>query len=102
MGGMCSIFADDTTTYTMGKDPVPTCHDLSVDLDLACDWALRCGMLFSAEKSEHLLISSRKTPTLSPGVSMGRTCVPEVMSHKHLEVHFNNRLAWVTHIDEVH
>ena len=60
------------------------------------------GDAVQRRKSEHLHISSRNTPTLSPGVSMGRTCVPDVISHKHLGVHFNNRLTWVTHIDEVY
>ena len=39
---------------------------------------LAMGMLFSAEKKSerlHIRQSSRKTLTLSPGVSLGRTCV---------------------------
>ena len=33
---------------------------LSKDLNYAADWAAEWGMLFNAEKSEHLAISTRK------------------------------------------
>ena len=52
----CSIFADDTTAYTIGKDVVSTCSNLSKDLDVASGWARTWGMLFNPEKSKHLAI----------------------------------------------
>ena len=33
---------------------------------------------------------------------MGGTCVPKVSNHKHLGVHFNNRLTWDTHIEAIY
>ena len=35
----CSIFADDSTAYTAGKDTQLTCRKLSLNLDYASDWA---------------------------------------------------------------
>ena len=35
----CSIFADDSTAYTSGKDTQLTCRKLSLNLDYASDWA---------------------------------------------------------------
>ena len=86
----------------MGKDPVSTCRDLSTDLDLACDWALRWGTLFSAEKKVNICLSRQGKHPLCPLGCPWVERVPEVMSHKHLGVHFNNRLTWVTHSDEVY
>ena len=52
----CSIFADDTSVYNTGSKPPSICSMLSKDLHYAADWAAEWGMLFNAEKSEHLAI----------------------------------------------
>ena len=39
MKSFCSMFADDTTACTIGKDVACTCSDLSKDLDAASGWA---------------------------------------------------------------
>ena len=50
---LCSIFADDTTAYTIGDTVTSTCSALSSDLAAASSWAKTWGMLYNAEKSEH-------------------------------------------------
>ena len=62
----------------------------------------RWGMLFNAEKSEHLAISTRKSDITSPHVTMNGTQIPQVTSHKHLGVNFNNMLSWQQHVDKVY
>ena len=56
-----SIFADDTTAYTIGDTVTSTCSALLLDLAAASSWAKTWGMLYNAEKSEHLPINHRKT-----------------------------------------
>ena len=100
----CSIFADDSTAYTAGKDTQLTCRKLSLNLDYASDWASSWGMLFSAEKSEHLQIAP-KTQNLDQSdgdVFMHGSYIPRVTTHKHLGVHINSRLSWQDHIDHVY
>ena len=96
--GEASIFADDTTVSTMGKNPIATCENLSSDLCLASTWATNWGMQFSAEKSEHLTIHARKGP-VSPGnngdrISMAGVLIPAVDSHRHLGLIINTHLTW--------
>ena len=98
----CSIFADDTSVYNTGSKPPSTCSMLSKDLNYAADWAAEWGMLFNAEKSEHLAISTRKSDITSPHVTMNGTQIPQVTSHKHLGVNFNNTLSWQQHVDKVY
>ena len=86
----CPIFADDTSVYNTGSKPPSICSMLSKDLNYAADWAAEWGMLFNAEKSEHLAISTRKSDITSPHVTMNGTQIPQVTSHKHLGVNFNN------------
>ena len=78
------------------------CSKLSKDLNYAADWAAEWGMLFNAEKSEHLAISTRKFDITSPHVTMNGTQIPQVTSHKHLGVNFYNTLSWQQHVDKVY
>ena len=89
----CSIFADDTSVYRTGSNSALICLTLSKDLTQAVDWATSWGMLFNAEKSEHLKISAKKSDTHDIcRVFMDGTQVPQVTSHRHLGVHFSNTL----------
>ena len=94
----CSIFADDRSVYNTGSKPPSICSMLSKDLNYAAEW----GMLFNAEKSEHLTISTRKSDITSPHVTMNGTQIPPVTFHKHLGVNFNNTLSWHQHVDKVY
>ena len=58
------------TAYTAGKDTQLTCRKLSLNLDYASDWASSLGMLFSAEKSEHLQI----VPKLRTSINLMSLC----------------------------
>ena len=101
----CSIFADDSTAYTAGKDTPVICRKLSLNLNqYASDWASSWGMLFSAEKSEHLQITPKTQNLNQSDVFMhgSRSYIPRVTTHKHLGVHINSRLSWQDHIDHVY
>ena len=50
MTNNCSIFADDTTAYTTGKNITTTTVGMSRDVTAASSWADIWGMLFNAEK----------------------------------------------------
>ena len=98
----CSIFADDTTAYTLERDALINCQNLSSDLLAASEWAAQWGMTFGAKKSEHLSISNKSTCASSTRLYMGQACLPQVTSHKHLGVHVKNNLSWSLHIDHVY
>ena len=87
---MCSIFADDTTAYTIGFDLQTRAKVLSSDLDHAYEWASTWGILLNAQKSNHLTIST--AAVLPEGgdaiqrVSMNGVVVLPFTEHKHLGV----------------
>ena len=86
--------------YTAKKDTWLTCRKLSLNLDYASDWASTWGMLFSAEKSEHLQIAPT-TQNLNPSdVFMRGSHIPWVTMHKHLGVQISSSLSWQDHIDD--
>ena len=97
MKSFCSIFADDTTAYTIGKDVASTCSDLSKDLDAASGWARTWGMLFNPEKSKHLAIKATDST-----VSMGGIFLPKITTHSHLGVTVNEKLTWDDHVSKLY
>ena len=57
-------------------------------------------MLFSAPKSKHLAIG--RTAKQSPLVRMNGIPIPQVRTHKHLGLIFNNTLTWNDHVSNVY
>ena len=97
-----SIFADDTTMfYHSVKTLAYSCKSLTLDLNAASHWAKVWGMLYNAEKSQHLTVRSKHVRVSSPPVSMGGVTVPQVDHHKHLGVHLNKSLTWTDHVNQV-
>ena len=56
------------------------------------------GMLFSAEKSEHLHIGK----ATGQWVTTRGVPIPQVKHHRHLGLVMNNKLSWTEHIKDVH
>ena len=101
----CSIFADDTTVHSTGSDARSTCLSLSNDLHSASEWASIWGMLFNAQKSVHLSVSSgtnKEIAGLQSYVTMDNIPLLQVASHKHLGVHVHKTLSWQCHIDHLY
>ena len=98
-----SIFADDTVTimFTFGEDLAFSSRSLTLDLNAESHWAKLFaakvwGMLYNAEKSQHLTVRSKHVRVSSPSISMGGVTVPQIDHHKHLGIHFNKSLTWTT------
>ena len=94
----CAIFADDTTVHAASSDSKLSCARISTDLDVAAEWADNWGMLFSAEKSEHLDIGK----ATGQRVTMTGVSIPQVKHHRHLGLVMNNKLSWTEHIKDVY
>ena len=98
----CALFADDTSAYGVGKDSSQLCSTLSLDMKAASNWAKTWGMLFNAEKSEHLSITGNAQNSNSYRMDMESTKIPKVTTHKHLEITVNSTLSWSDHIKSVY
>ena len=98
----CSIFADDTTAYSIGGSSEETAQALSSDLQKAHDWATTWGMLFNAEKSKHLMVANKSRLTPAPRVNMNGVTLPTCTTHKHLGITLNSSLTWQDHINSIY
>ena len=58
----------------------------------------------NAKKSEHMMICGRRLKGVAAqnSVSMAGIPIPQVKTHKHLGVIFNDTLTWSNHIDKVY
>ena len=103
LSNKCALVADDNA-YGLGKLPKTICSTLSSDMDSAADWAKTWGMLFDAEKSEHLSIKqSSSSPSSSDShVIMGGIQKPKATEHKHLGITIQSSLKWSCHICKVY
>ena len=97
MKSFCSIFADDTTAYTIGKDVASTCSNLSKDLDTASGWARTWDRLFNPEKSKNLATKAVETTVRMDGI-----CLPKIITYSHLGVTANEKLSWDDHISKLY
>ena len=89
--------------HNYGKNITTTTECLSRDVTAASSWADIWGMLFNAEKCEHMMSCGRglKGVAPQPSVSIVGIPIPQVKIHKHLGVIFNDTLTWSNHIDKV-
>ena len=83
---------------TIGDTVTSTCSALSLDLAAASSWAKTWGMLYNAEKSEHLPINTNGRRN----VDMDGTIIPQVTAHRHRGVMLNQKLTWHNHIDNLY
>ena len=86
--GKPSIFADDSIVFSRGNNKLETCQALSDNLDSVQDWAVYVtwGMLFNADKSEWLQITSKHTAAQDDiRVTMNGQAIPRAKAHNHLD-----------------
>ena len=98
----CALFADDTSAYGVGKNSSQLRSTLSLDMKAASNWAKTWGMLFNAEKSEHLSITGNAQNSNSCRIDMETTKIPKATTHKHLGITVNSTLSWSDHIKSVY
>jgi hypothetical protein len=100
-GVKTKTYADDVTVYTTAKNADKAEQILQPHLNRLYKWGKKWGVEFQAEKSTLLTFSrSRKNPQNLLLFIHGRR-IPPSTTTKFLGVHFDRKLSWKTHINEV-
>ena len=95
-----NLFADDTSVYLTDESPAALQSRLQALLDKLSLWFKSWAVTVNNAKSAVMLISRRRNlPALN--VQLDGTAIPQVVTHKHLGLMFNNRLCWNSHTDYV-
>ena len=95
------LFADDTTVYAFGDDPIESASILNTDLETINKWATKWLVKFSPEKTKSMIITRKNTSFNHPPLIFGNVHLEEVISHKHLGLTLQSNLAWHEHINGI-
>ncbi|KAK3097835.1 hypothetical protein FSP39_013615 [Pinctada imbricata] len=95
------LFADDTSLYIIVDNPIDSAELLNNDLDKIHTWSRQWLVDFNPNKTESLLISTKRYTPFHPSLYMNDELINEVEQHKHLGITFTHNLNWDIHIDEI-
>ena len=99
----CSVklFADDTSLFTVVRDPNAAANDMNHDLELIGQWAHDWKMSFNPDTQKQaveLLLSKKRNGIDHPVVLFNDIPVKKVEEHKHLGLILDTKLSFSAHI----
>lgn len=93
------LFADDTTIFIQGSDPVETSRILNRDLLKIQKWANQWKVTFNAKKSNEIIFSQKLLHN-SPPLYLNGQMIERVCTHKHLGIFLSQDLTWSLQVHE--
>ena len=96
------FFADDTSLFSIVKDPKITADDLNHDLNLINQWALQWKMSFNPDPTkpvEEVLFSHKSNSPIHPPLIFNGRQVKRVSQHKHLGLTLDSKLTFSDHLN---
>ena len=100
---MVKIFADDTSLFSIVKDPLSCATKLNCDMERILDWANQWKMSFNPDPSkqaEEVYFSRRTVSLTSPPLIFGNSSVSNCDYHKHFGLLLDNKLVFDRHLRE--
>ena len=97
------FFADDTSLFSIVRDPLVSSFELNHDLDLISKWAFQWKMSFNPDPTkaaEEILFSCKRASPVHPPIYFNNIEVKRVNDHKHLGLVLDSRLSFANHIKE--
>ena len=97
------FFADDTSLFSIVKDPKLSADELNHDLELISKWAYQWKMCFNPDPdkpAEEIIFSHKQSVVEHPPIFFNGAPVKRVVDHKHLGLVFDSKLNFVKHINE--
>ena len=97
------FFADDTSLYSIVKDPIVSARELNHDLELINRWATQWKMSFNPDPTkpaEEILFSQKRRPIFHPPLFFNGVEVKRVTEHKHLGLILDPKLNFAAHFKE--
>ena len=96
-----ALFADDTTIFLVGKDPVHLNSSLQSCLLIADSWMTRNGLSLNHTKTKCMLIHSPRSQTPTLDINLHGHVIEQVRKFKFLGVVVNDTLTWDDHINHL-
>ena len=97
------FFADDTSLFSIVKDPSVSASELNHDLKLISQWAHQWKMSFNPDPTRQavqVLFSRKVKKSCHPAIYFNDVKVMMVTEHKHLGLTLDSKLTFASYIDE--
>ena len=97
------FFADDTSLYSVVKDPIVSARELNHDLEIINNWAKQWKMSFNPDPTkpaEEILFSHKRQPQTHPPLFFNGVEVKRVNEHKHLGLILDPKLNFAAYFKE--
>ena len=97
------FFADDTSLFSIVRDPKTSAEELNHDLQLISQWAFQWKMSFNpypTKPAEEVIFSHKRHRQDHPPLFFNNIEVKQVNNHKHLGLTLDSKLTFVIHINE--
>ena len=97
------FFADDTSLFSIVRDPITSAADLNHDLQIISQWAFQWKMSFNPDPTkpaEEIIFSHKRRRHDHPPLFFNNIEVEQVSDHKHLGFILDSKLTFVNHINE--
>ena len=97
------FFADDTSLFSIVKNPQISAEDLNHDLQLINNWAFQWKMSFNPDPTkpvEEVIFSNKRVRRVHPPLFFNNIEVKQVNEHKHLGLTLDYKLNFGSHIKE--
>ena len=97
------FFADDTSLFSIVRDPLVSAGELNHDLGLISQWAYQWKMSFNPDptkQAEEIIFSHKRRSQDHPPIYFNNIEVKRVSNHKHLGLVLDSKLSFTKHINE--
>ena len=97
------FFADDTSLFSVVRDPVVSAEELNHDLLLINNWAHQWKMSFNPDptkQAEEILFSQKLNSPDHPPIYFNDIEVKRVSDHKHLGLTLDSKLSFTKHVND--
>ena len=97
------LFANDTSMFSVVRDPINTSQKLNNDLDKVNLWANKWKMFFNpdpSKKAQEVIFLRKINKVYHPPLLLDNSTVQQISSQKHLGIHFDEELTFKRHINE--
>ena len=93
-------FADNTVLCAQNNDPLALEDEVNTELKKVFIWMASNQLTLNVKKSQFMIVSNKRNiPKLS--VKINEIPLVQCHSYKYLGIHFDDKLNWSTHVQNV-
>ena len=94
------FFADDSTLYITGEDPISMIETANSDLEILYNWCVSNRLTINSNKTYYMLFTNKSIDTLPP-LKYDNSVIAKTEQHKMLGITFDEGMTFKPHISNI-